>query len=59
MLNKFEQQDKRDTYLNGYKVDEDSSPVASPPSLQLVREQTTISYNVFNDPFTMRSMQNM
>ena len=53
---RFEKADKKDTYLNGYKVDADKSPVVFPPQLQLVRENTTDSYAVFNDMYTMRSL---
>lgn len=53
---RFEKADKKDTYLNGYKVDENKSPVVFPPQLQLVKENTTDSYNVFNDLYTMRSL---
>lgn len=53
---RFEKADKKDTYLNGYKVDENKSPVVFPPHLQLVKENTTDSYNVFSDLYTMRSL---
>jgi hypothetical protein len=56
---RFEKADKKDTYLNGYRVDENKSPVVSSVDSQfhLIRENTTVSYNVFNDFYTMRSLE--
>lgn len=58
-VKRFEQQDRRDTYLNGYKLGKDNSPVYHAPGLQLVKERTTIAYNVFNDSYAYRSMQSL
>jgi hypothetical protein len=51
---RFEKADKKDTYLNGYKVDKNQSPMI-PPSLQLIKENTTDSYDVMNDIYHLRN----
>lgn len=54
-VDKFQQADKKDKYLNGYRVDENSSPIMFPPSLHLVKQDTTDSYSVFDDLYTFKS----
>jgi len=44
-VTKFTKADKKDKYLNGYRVDEDSSPVVN-SRLHLVKENTTEPYDV-------------
>ena len=51
---RFEKADKKDTYLNGYKVDKNQSPMM-PPSLHLIKENTTDSYDVLNDIYAIRN----
>jgi len=57
-VEKFEKQDKRDIFINGYTIEDDSLDT-SPPGLQLVKLKTTSCYNAFNDPYTLRSMKQM
>jgi len=52
-IQKFDEADKKDTYLNGYKLDINSTAGIS-PSLHLVRDKSSECYNPFNDIYTYR-----
>lgn len=44
-MQKFESSDKKDKYLNGYKVDDNASPIIN-TDLDLVKENTGKPYDV-------------
>ncbi|CAI2384321.1 unnamed protein product [Moneuplotes crassus] len=50
----FEKSDKKDKYLNGYKVDKDTSNLNIPPSLHIVKGESFAPYSAFNDSYSIR-----
>lgn len=51
-VEKFTKSDKKDKYLNGYKVDENASPLLY-PQLNIVKENTTDPYDIYKKNTTL------